>query len=94
MFSFIWWYTYTTELPNITEVEIPSTLVLNCDNNGSTWTKINSTAVEVWEDRMNVFVTSPQDQGKFVCHDGSTVHQIVYVYIKGTNFLQFMYHLS
>ena len=73
----------TIELANITEVEIPNTLVLNCANNGSMWTKINSTAVEVWEDQQNVSVTSSKDQGKFVCHDGSKVHQIVYVYIKG-----------
>ena len=77
-------YLHYIELPNVTVVEIPSTLVLNCDNNGTTWTKINSTAVEVWEDQQNVSVTASQDQGKFVCHDGSTVHQIVYVYMKGT----------
>ena len=68
-------------------IETPNTSVtLDCNNGSShvTWTKINSTDVEVYLGNLkNLSVVSPQDQGKFVCHEGDRVHKIVYVYIPG-----------
>ena len=76
-------------MADITEnyaVEAPNTTVtLDCNNGSSQvmWTKINSTAVEVWRDLRNLSVISPQNQGKFVCHKAHNVLKIVYVYIPG-----------
>ena len=60
----------------------------NLDCQGSTnaqlWTKMTPEGYILSNMESSVIVNSPDDQGKFICHNGNkTVIKIAYVYIKG-----------